>query len=109
MRLFPAASVAVYWTSVSPTGNQEPGLWLLVNVRRPPKKGMYIYTTVLLVLQSHCRWQSWPFPIFHHDSFVRAKRLCSRKYAEMRTMSHLVAGKKRSVLGTGEGKSVKAD
>lgn len=44
VRLFPAASVAVYWTSVSPTGNREPGLWVLVNVRRPPKKEMNILT-----------------------------------------------------------------
>lgn len=43
VRLFPAASVAVYWTSVSPTGNPSPGLWLLVSVRRPPKKAMDIY------------------------------------------------------------------
>lgn len=43
VRLFPAASVAVYWTSVSPTGNQEPKLWLLVSVRRPPKRAMDIY------------------------------------------------------------------
>lgn len=52
-----------------------------------------------IVLRSHCRWQSWPFPIFQTDSFVRAKRLCSRKYAEMRTMFHLVAGKKDQFLG----------
>lgn len=43
VRLFPAASVAVYWTSVSPTGNREPRLWLLVSVRRPPKRAMDIY------------------------------------------------------------------
>lgn len=36
VRLFPAASVAVYWTRVSPTGNTEPGVWLLVTARRPP-------------------------------------------------------------------------
>ena len=38
VRLFPAASVAVYWTRVSPTGNTEPGVWLLVSVRRPPER-----------------------------------------------------------------------
>ncbi len=38
VRLFPAASVAVYWTRVSPTGNREPGLWLLDTVRRPPER-----------------------------------------------------------------------
>lgn len=42
VRLFPAASVAVYWTSVSPTGKREPGLWLLVSVRRPPEREMDI-------------------------------------------------------------------
>lgn len=52
-----------------------------------------------IVLQSHCRWQSWPFPIFQAESLVSAKRVCSRKYAEMRTMSHLVAGKKDPFLG----------
>lgn len=38
VRLFPAASVAVYCTTVSPTGNREPGLWRLVTVRRPPER-----------------------------------------------------------------------
>lgn len=38
VRVFPAASAAVYWTRVSPAGNREPGLWLLVTVRRPPER-----------------------------------------------------------------------
>lgn len=42
MRLFPAASVDVYWTRVSPTGNFDPGLWLLVTVRRPPETDTHI-------------------------------------------------------------------
>lgn len=50
VRLFAAASVAVYWTSVSPTGNREPGLWVLATVRRPPKKEMNILTHIELLI-----------------------------------------------------------
>lgn len=105
-RLFPAASVAMYWTSVSPTGNREPGVWRLVTLRRPPKRQTYTRNKVITHLPFSFKWKLYSshtadgslglFPFFRARLGLLVQRAyVKQKYAEMRRMSHLEADKKK--------------